>query len=623
MLTQRQFQKNVERWALVSPKQALLLPFLNCDEVEFCQTKIGELNLRLRGKEGFYIHSNSDAAAESRKWFESLPLEEIQVLYVYGVGLGYGFRAAKEWLKKNRNRQLVFIDDDLQVVHRLFEVEAGSELLRHPQVHLYFVQDLEDWSEISEIVWNFSRVSHLHISALRSYSKHKNERFLELSHQISYDSAFYNAYLDEYFGYGISYFRNFYSNMLSLHKSYLGNHLFGKFKGVPAILCGAGPSLEKNVAQIGALKDKALIFAGGSAVNVLSNAGITPHFGAGIDPNSSQFERLQKHQVLDIPYFYRNRLYYGAFELIRGPRLYITGGGGYDVAEWFEEQLQIEGEPIDEGYNVVNFCVDIATAMGCNPIIFVGMDLAFTDLQQYAEGVLEDSSVEMDALLAGKDINECAVLRSDIDGRPIHTLWKWIAEAKWIGNYAKEHPWVSLVNATEGGIGFPGVPNSPLQQVSKECLKRSYAFPEWIEKEIQQSVMPQVTLPKMMQLMEELRDSLKRCVEHLDVLLVETAQTCLKIEQDKMLPPVLQSGHAALAEIELADEVGYRYVLEVFNIVFSRTYNYEIKTLNLRRYSEWKKVLKTLLFNSRKLLFLKDVALVNIELIDQSLARTL
>ena len=42
------------------------------------------------------------------------------------------------------------------------------------------------------------------------------------------------------------------------------------------------------------------------------------------------------------------------------------------------------------------------------------------------------------------------LLKTDIYGKPIYTLWKWIAEANWIGDFAKAHPDITVINATEG-----------------------------------------------------------------------------------------------------------------------------------------------------------------------------
>lgn len=611
----KKFQTNCEKWSATNPKEAVLLPYLECDAIQFCQTKQGELNLKNTEKPSFHYHSNTNAAHESEQWFQEFLGTSTQIIYVYGVGLGYYYLAAKKWLKSNPERQLVFFEDDLRVIHRLFETDLGSEILNNHQVHLHFINDFEEWKQVSEIVWNFSVLSHLQVSALKPYAKHKEELYKELAHQICYDEALFDAYLNEYFSYGLVYFRNFYANILKLHQSKLGSELFGKFKDVPAILVGAGPSLQKNIELLGQLKNKAIIFGGGSAVNVLKKDNIEPHFGCGVDPNSAQFERLNQHQVLDIPFFYRNRMYFEAFNLLRGPKLYITGSGGYQITEWFEEQLGIKSEDLDEGHNVINFCLEIATAMGCNPIIFAGMDLAYTDMQAYAKGVVKKSKVSKSSLNFDSDINSVAVLREDINGQPVYTLWKWISESRWISDFAKSHPEKTLVNATEGGIGFEGIENLSLDDVVKKYFTKKFDVTNLLNKEIDKANMPQVTLEKIVYLMNELSSSLERCIGFLNDLIDDYTTISKWIEDNRQIPHSLQSGLGALAEIELSQEVAYNYILEAFNIVFSRAFNFELLQLKRRRLSEWKKAYIKQQFSIKKLLFLKNTAQVNLEII--------
>lgn len=612
MSKSKSFQKNVELWAHLNPKQAVLLPFIDCSGIEFCKTKKGELNLKstLDG-EVHYYHSNSGAAEEANKWFSKLDLRNVQVLYVYGVGLGYYYEAAKNWLEKDPSHFLVFIEDNLKVIHQLFETNLGFSILRDPQVQLHYFTNLQDSKEVFELLyWNFI-MTEMKVSALKYYQKVKKDLFNDIHHKIIYDASVKNALLDEYLKYGAAFYKNFYPNMRSLEGAYLGNGLFGKFKKIPAIICGAGPSLGKQLPQLSAFKDKALIFAGGSALNVLNAANIQPHFGAGIDPNPLQFDRLSKNQAFEIPFFYRNRLLHQAFKMIHGPRLYITGSGGYDISEWFEEQLGIKGELLDEGHNVVNFCVEIAYALGCDPIIFVGMDLAYTDMKSYSPGVVTKNKVKKKDILNPDNFDAAALLRKDIYGNPIYTLWKWIAEADWIGDFAKNHSNVSLINSTEGGLGFPQVPCLNLSEAAKKYFLKSFDLNGRVLGEIQCASLPQVKKEKLEKLMEELRQSLIRCIECFKILIEETNIIKQKIKKENNIPTALQTGRAALYEADLAEEIAYQYVLEIFNMAYSRVLNRELYQINIEQTSEKKRMIKKLEINEKRFSFLRDVAIVN------------
>lgn len=622
MTEEKLFHKNVDLWAHLNPKAAVYLPYLDCAHLTFCNTKDDQLNLKIvtDNVEG-YFHSKTDPQEESKKWFSQLQLADIDVIYVFGIGLGYYYDAANEWLKQEPNRRLIFLENDLAIIHRLFETEKGTEILNDSQVKLHYFDNLEDsetvLTPLSDLYWE-SMTTKVLVTALSYYAKSKEELFTQLHHKIIYDLSMLHAVLDEYLHYGYTFYKNFYPNMLRLEGAFLANGLFNKFPKIPAIICGAGPSLNKHLPILDSLKDRALIFAGGSSLNALNAAGIQPHFGAGVDPNPPQLERITKNNAIGVPFLYRNRLYHPALCAIKGPRLYITGSGGYDTSDWIEDKFEIDHTTwLDEGFNVVNLCLSVAHAFGCDPIIFVGMDLAYTEMQKYAAGIEEQPAVVEKEITENPDFNERAILRKDIFGNPLYTLWKWVAESNWISAFAKAHPDVAIINATEGGLGFPNILNEPLSSLIKEHLKDKYDLSALLQEEIKNSAMPQVTHAALVTTLEELHDSLIRCKVNLDLLMEETGLIVEQIQRTKQIPKNLQSGRAALCEVELAEEPAYNAVLEMFNVIYSKVLNRNLQAL--RSLPEWKKTVKKLELNSSKLAFLRNVAEVNAVLIQEAM----
>lgn len=613
----RRFNNNLSRWAQLHPQEAVLLPYAQTDHLHALSTKQGEPNLHFQTAESAYdLHDEISAQEESAKWFAALPLSNIEVLYVYGVGLGYDYESAKDWLKKDPRRQIVFLEDDPGVLLKLFETERGSQILKDPQVQLHLFSSLDEHAPITELYWSNMSIK-LHISALRSYAKHKTRRFKELNHKLLFDATYRFGVVSEYLHYGASYYHNYFFNIHLLAGSCLGDGLKDVFKGVPAIICGAGPSLKKHLPELAKLHDKALIFAGGSALNALHSAGIVPHLGAGIDPNPEQLKRVRETAHLKMPLLYRNRMYHPALTLVSGQRLYITGSGGYNLPGWIDVRLGIKGSPIEEGFNVVNFCLDIARVWGCDPLILVGLDLAFTGMQAYAPGVIKDAGVTEKTLEEDQDLDTKAIMRPDINGKPTYTLWKWIAESEWIGEFAKAHPECTVVNATEGGLGFPGVSNVSLVSVVESYLKKRYDLDEILQREIGKNRLPQITPEHIEEVLVEVRSSLLRSQEYLEILAEETAQTIAEIERTKTVPEIIQSGKAALAESELAEEIAYIYDLETFNLVYAKMLDRELRILmRVRRMASWRKELTKLKLNLQRLKFLRDVAATHIGLID-------
>lgn len=188
-----------------------------------------------------------------------------------------------------------------------------------------------------------------------------------------------------------------------------GIGLKGAFSGVPAIIVGAGPSLEKNGHLLKEFEKKALIFAGGTALNLIETE---PHFGGALDAEN----RLQGHPFSKVPFCYQSRMHRENRHLIEGEKL-LFPDGSCEALNWIYEE-----EPFQAGWTVGNFLTAVALHFGCTPIYFVGMDLSYEKGKKYAWNDKEDATF----------------LPRD-----------WAMAAQWLEEMAKGR---ELINATEGGI---------------------------------------------------------------------------------------------------------------------------------------------------------------------------
>lgn len=589
------FERNCDLWGRRNPQQAILLHYLPD-----------------RGPEGTLSAESPQEAAE---WFQRLDLANIDIIFVYGIGLGFYFAPIHPWLEQDASRVVVFLEDDLSAIRRFLETPEAATMLEDPQFRLYYFHEVTGKEGLIErMFWSFASKRFI-VTGLNSYVHSKSTVYEQLRHGLTFEFSLKNALLDEYLHYGASFYANFYQNIIELPHASLGTLTFGTFKKVPAVICGAGPSLEKSLPLLASLIDKALVFAGGSAMNVLNAAGLQPHFGAGIDPNAAQVERINANYAYEVPFFYTNRMHHDALSGIHGPRLYVTGCGGYHVSDYFEERLGIATSPLDEGRNVVNFCLQIASKLGCDPIIFIGMDLGFTDLKAYAQGVEEENLIDPERYERENGGSETLVLRQDIYGRPLYTLWKWIAEAEWIGRFAREHPEHVIINATEGGLGFPAVSDMPLQMVSSMYLTRSFPLRERVHAEVQRASKQHVSARRVLGLTKKLYKSLLACIEHIEVLCCEVASF---VDGEEAV--YKQGWLAALAETEMVEEPAYKYILDIFDRVMLCLHHPLLQDIGLLPTGRVKELKKEQL-HLQRLSFLKEAAQVNAHLLEMCLQR--
>ena len=74
--------------------------------------------------------------------------------------------------------------------------------------------------------------------------------------------------------------------------------LFNRFENLPAIIVGAGPSLDKNVTLLREVKDRAVIIAVDRTLGLLLPLGITPHLVPSIDYSKINYdEKYAPHQL--------------------------------------------------------------------------------------------------------------------------------------------------------------------------------------------------------------------------------------------------------------------------------------------------------------------------------------
>lgn len=571
------FQDNLQKWLQTYSSEELLSLDVESirreGEVHFCLADSGQANLQ---KGAIYLHAQTDPMREAEEWFAALKLKHVQVLFIYGIGLGYYYEAAKHWLREDSRRYLVFLEDDPEVLHCFFGTERCSEMLSDSQVIITLLSP-----SLSQKIAQYTHLSNLFMGAtflytgLASYQKYKTAMFHEHQATVSFMTTMGMMLFSETINYGVPFFRNFFFNALELPRSYSGMDLQGKFVGVPAIICGAGPSLNKNIEVLATLGNQALIFAGGTALNALNARGVMPHFGVGIDPNPDQFTRLIMNHAYELPFLYRCRMRHEALQMVHGDRLYISGSGGYKIGKWLEKQLGIEETiELEEGFNVLNFSVLFAHAMGCNPIICVGVDLAYSEGLSYASGVVSHPIHNLRGNFRTKLEEEELISKKDIYGRPIFTLWKWVAESMWYTYFFDTQPGTTLINATEGGIGFPKVPNMTLQEVKEKYLQKEYDLGNWIHGEIQNSPMPQgFRKEKIREVIRGLNESLVRCGQH-----CQKVVELMNQQQMDSAPADLEEEIVKEQE-ELVQEEAYEVMLQKFHDDFERSQGLELRRL--------------------------------------------
>lgn len=540
------------------PDIAFALTFNTFTPFTMCKTQ-GKLNAR---KGDLFLHSENGLQEELEEWQKSLALEGIEVLYVYGLGLGYYFECLKEWLNERRGRMLIFLEDDLGVIDAFLKTAKAAELLNTPNVCLKFVEN-KSWDSILEELAITYPTDRVQVSALKMYAESKPHLLKKIQLKLYRNSAAISALLSEVL-YSHKLFENLYPNLMKLPDSFFANRFQGAFQNVPAVICGAGPSLEKAAVELKKMEHQALIIAGGSAISALSHHQIVPHFCMALDPNPEEYDRLKPATTFEVPFLYAPRLRSEVFQTCNGPFGYMKSDTGGLAEEWFEKKLEIQGDPIGpelgrEAFSVTTLAIAFAYQLGCNPIILTGVDLAFTGMHRYAKGIMEETKVQKKELDKDVRATDKLMVRKDRHGKKVHTLIKWIMESEAISAFSQMHKERTFINATDGGIGFPGIPYQPLEEI-----KTGYYgdLRGRIHAEIQKHKFNPDMKEKIEQESEQLIASLKKCLNiHTEML-----------DQLGQMETFRETGKMVLLQMDLKEESAYECFLQPIEFAIERLF---------------------------------------------------
>jgi hypothetical protein len=167
--------------------------------------------------------------------------------------------------------------------------------------------------------------------------------------------------------------------------------LSGALAGRPCVLVSPGPSLSKNLGSLAALRERALIVSGTHALLALQRAGVAPHVVVCADPGD-----LSRHwagvDLTAVDAFVAGATCRPEAFAVPARRSFAFASNGA-TDDWIFGALG-ESASLATGGSVSCSQLSLALHLGCDPIVFVGQDLSFTERFYAAESLDGDARVE-------------------------------------------------------------------------------------------------------------------------------------------------------------------------------------------------------------------------------------
>ena len=453
----------------------------------------------------------------------SLPPDSTEILYVYGLTAN---EALLKWVDADPERLLIFLEDDLGAFETFSSRPEAPSYIDHPQIHLKHIPPGITDAVLEACAIEFPR------EKIEVVSAKPSSRFRTLRLSLLRKTLLKYSVASEEISSHLLH-RNIIQNLRRIPLCSYVNRWKDAFKDVPLVICGAGPSLQKVAGELKNIRSHALIIGCGSGLSALSHLGIRPHLGIAFDPNDREFDCLKGCSYRDLPLLFGTRLLPKVFELFEGPYGYIRSGTGGRLESYVEEVLGMNDSYVGldlghEALSVTTLALSLGHYLGCNPIIFAGVDLAFDGRKHYAEGV--QAPAQLDQLIR----------RKGCEGW-VQTNVKWVMEKDTLDQYAKNHPETQFWKASPGGLGFEHIPFRSFQEM---------IFTESIDLDAKaQSLMKQTRMTATTLQIEEVLTSLQMSFERSLEILVNLQQE-------------LSPGKQALYQSELESELAYEIILK-------------------------------------------------------------
>lgn len=425
-----------------------------------------------------YLHSRYDPVGEAKRLVDSLDSAESACYVLNGLGLGYHLLALFD--KTDGDAFLIVGEPDFDMLAAAFfsvdlsRVIEGERCIFMTQVQKnYMHKRLELCNTTMMLGTQF--VTHP-----------PSERLQGEFHQAL------RASLRDYIAYSrmtimtlVANARITCKNIANNLPTYLSTPpidiLRQRFAGKPAVVISAGPSLRKNIDQLAGLQDRAVLIAVQTMLKPLLGRGIKPHFVTSLDfheVSRNFFEGVDSKDLADIHLVAEPKATWHVIDVYKGMISLLDNS----FARMCVGDALASRDGLVAGATVAHLSYYLAEYLGCDPIIFVGQDLAYTDHLFYTPGVAVYETWRPDlnrfCSIEMKDwehiVRRRNILRKvkDVHGHEIYTddtLFTYLEqfEKDFAGARAR------VIDATEGGAYKRGTTVMTLAEAARQfCPER-------------------------------------------------------------------------------------------------------------------------------------------------------
>lgn len=387
----------------------------------------------------YYLHSNinpvEEAFSMAEEWFDC----NISEYFVYGLGLGYHI---EELIKLDNSASITIYEGDINVIQLACACCNLEYILNNYNISINYDPN---YKEVSNVLDSLNQNQSLVIH----YPSIRNIKNFDIKEQLEDYFINYHSIKNQ-----INYLNiNFRNNMRQ--EFCVMDDIKNEFENKNLFIIAAGPSLDKNFLELKNIPNNSLILATGSVLKKLLSENIIPDFIIISDSTELVYQQIEGLEDLQIPIILLSTAYYKIAKNYNGKK-YLVFQESYTGAK--EYALENGYRLYESGGSVTCVALDIGIKCNCNRIIFLGLDLAYTNNRHHASNTVKETK------LSDKDLRKI----KSYEGGYVLTGKNLDIYRKWIENRIKSIKNIELINATEGGAEIEYLKKMNMKDVIRE-----------------------------------------------------------------------------------------------------------------------------------------------------------
>jgi hypothetical protein len=395
------------------------------------------------------------------------PPDPYDMVFILGIGLGeVCLKAIQRFTKKPR---IVIIEPYPSLFRIALYTKALNSILKYTRLSIYLGAQanekriVEDYKHILPVGRTLLFIYPYPAQLTGNTFKQLEKNFI---HHIRSTRDMWHT--TKHFGKRM--LDNALANLPSLLSGTPMRVLRNRFKRKPVICVAAGPSLDSALPLLKKMRGN-LIIACDSAVGSLLNADVQPHIVATADLHNSNAKKLSPHMG-----FLKDTVL--AFGLEANPENISTFPGSRKVGMtaynqlvlgWIDQSLNLQCR-VPSMTSVTHLAVLLSIAMGADPIILVGVDMAYLSGQSHAQGSVYSHIPENKSLIPVKAA----------DGGIVHAPPQLVTDRLILEQIIAQHQ-VRIINVSMKGAMVDGTEVRELKQVIRSEVKDNHSVRQILE----------------------------------------------------------------------------------------------------------------------------------------------